>query len=56
MFVEASWRNLGLNIMFISVHAPHDMESKRGLWVQLLHLISNFFGEYIIMGDFNVVK
>ncbi|GKA35749.1 RNA-directed DNA polymerase, eukaryota, partial [Tanacetum coccineum] len=37
-------------------YAPHDMKEKHMLWDYLSHVILNWKGEVVIMGDFNEVR
>ncbi|GKD03824.1 RNA-directed DNA polymerase, eukaryota [Tanacetum coccineum] len=39
--------------MIIAVYAPHDPRDKRMLWDYLAHVINQWQGEVVIMGDFN---
>ncbi|GJR56617.1 RNA-directed DNA polymerase, eukaryota [Tanacetum coccineum] len=42
--------------MIIAVYAPHDPRDKRMLWDYLAHVINQWQGEVVIMGDFNEVR
>ncbi|GJS79967.1 RNA-directed DNA polymerase, eukaryota, reverse transcriptase zinc-binding domain protein [Tanacetum coccineum] len=42
--------------MIIVVYAPHDPCDKRMLWDYLAHVINQWQGEVVIMGDFNEVR
>ncbi|GKA16393.1 RNA-directed DNA polymerase, eukaryota [Tanacetum coccineum] len=53
--VEGNWCNGNVRVMIITVYAPQDANEKRVLWFRLHSLVSNFQGESILMGDFNVV-
>ncbi|GJY84701.1 RNA-directed DNA polymerase, eukaryota [Tanacetum coccineum] len=53
--VEGNWCNGNVRVMIITVYAPQDANEKRVLWFRLHSLVSNFQGESILMGYFNVV-
>ncbi|GJY80896.1 RNA-directed DNA polymerase, eukaryota [Tanacetum coccineum] len=42
--------------MIIAIYAPHDPRDKRMLWDYLAHVINQWHGEVVIMGDFNEVR
>ncbi|GJZ77727.1 RNA-directed DNA polymerase, eukaryota, reverse transcriptase zinc-binding domain protein [Tanacetum coccineum] len=42
--------------MIVAVYAPHDPRDKRMLWDYLAHVINQWQGEVVIMGDFNEVR
>ncbi|GJW00686.1 RNA-directed DNA polymerase, eukaryota [Tanacetum coccineum] len=44
------------DLIIIAVYAPHDLRDKRMLWDYLMHVINQWNGEVIIMGDFNEVR
>ncbi|GJX27561.1 RNA-directed DNA polymerase, eukaryota [Tanacetum coccineum] len=54
--VEGNWCNGNVRVMIITMYAPQDANEKRVLWFRLYSLVSNFQGESILMGDFNVVR
>ncbi|GJT10717.1 RNA-directed DNA polymerase, eukaryota [Tanacetum coccineum] len=45
-----------LDLMIVAVYAPHDPSDKRMLWDYLAHVINQWQGEVVIMGDFNEMK
>nr|GEY24012.1 RNA-directed DNA polymerase, eukaryota [Tanacetum cinerariifolium] len=46
----------GINRLIISVYAPQEFSKKKMLWDYLDHVITNWNGEVIVMGDFNEVR
>ncbi|GKE27020.1 RNA-directed DNA polymerase, eukaryota, partial [Tanacetum coccineum] len=56
VIVRGVWRKSGTNLIIIAVYAPHDPRDKRMLWDYLMHVINQWNGEVIIMGDFNEVR
>nr|GEZ47880.1 RNA-directed DNA polymerase, eukaryota [Tanacetum cinerariifolium] len=53
---EGSWIRSGLNLLIVVVYGPHDSRDKRMLWDYLLHMVNQWDGEVIVMGDFNEVR
>ncbi|GJS86122.1 RNA-directed DNA polymerase, eukaryota [Tanacetum coccineum] len=47
------WRSNGKSMLIISVYAPQEISEKKSLWNYLNHVVNNWKGEAIIMGDFN---
>ncbi|GJU71160.1 RNA-directed DNA polymerase, eukaryota, partial [Tanacetum coccineum] len=50
------WLLNDIDLMIIAVYAPHDPRDKRMLWDYLAHVINQWQGEVVIMGDFNEVR
>nr|GEW75572.1 RNA-directed DNA polymerase, eukaryota, reverse transcriptase zinc-binding domain protein [Tanacetum cinerariifolium] len=50
------WIKNGIDILIIVVYAPHDSRDKRMLWDYLVHVVNQWHGEVVIMGDFNEVR
>nr|GEX00497.1 RNA-directed DNA polymerase, eukaryota [Tanacetum cinerariifolium] len=46
----------GKSFLIISVYAPQELTEKKLLWDYLCHVIANWKGEVIVMGDFNEVR
>ncbi|GJS03718.1 RNA-directed DNA polymerase, eukaryota [Tanacetum coccineum] len=46
----------GKLLLIISVYAPQELSEKKSLWDYLCHVIDNWKGSVIIMGDFNEVR
>nr|GEV92364.1 hypothetical protein [Tanacetum cinerariifolium] len=57
--VKCCWGNYdfdGVNLLIISVYAPQEYAEKKTLWDYLVHVISKWDEEVIVMGDFNEVR
>ncbi|GKE36385.1 RNA-directed DNA polymerase, eukaryota, partial [Tanacetum coccineum] len=50
------WLKTGKNLLIVAVYAPHDLKDKRMPWDYLVHEITKWHGEVVIMGDFNEVR
>nr|GEU32912.1 RNA-directed DNA polymerase, eukaryota [Tanacetum cinerariifolium] len=50
------WIKNGTDLIIIVVYAPHDSRDKRMLWDYLVHVVNQWHGEVVIMGDFNKVR
>ncbi|XP_022031449.1 uncharacterized protein LOC110932421 [Helianthus annuus] len=48
--------NGGGEINVVNVYAPHDINLKKDLWVELTSLMTTYNGAWILMGDFNCVR
>nr|GEV79630.1 RNA-directed DNA polymerase, eukaryota, reverse transcriptase zinc-binding domain protein [Tanacetum cinerariifolium] len=51
-----SWLCSGVNLLIISVYAPQEYAKKKMLCNYLVHVISKWDGEVIVMEDFNEVR
>ncbi|GKF32034.1 RNA-directed DNA polymerase, eukaryota, partial [Tanacetum coccineum] len=56
VMIRGVWLKSGKDFLIVSVYAPHDMKDKIMLWDYLLHVIQEWNGEVILMGDFNEVR
>nr|GEY33496.1 putative RNA-directed DNA polymerase, eukaryota, reverse transcriptase zinc-binding domain protein [Tanacetum cinerariifolium] len=56
VMVRGVWRQNGMELLLITVYAPHDFKETLLLWDYLNHTIGRWKGEVIIMGDFNEVR
>ncbi|GKD23981.1 RNA-directed DNA polymerase, eukaryota [Tanacetum coccineum] len=54
--IRGVWLKTGKDFLIVSVYAPHDMKEKHMLWDYLSHVILNWKGEVVIMGDFNELE
>nr|GEY50189.1 RNA-directed DNA polymerase, eukaryota [Tanacetum cinerariifolium] len=52
VMLGGSWLCSGVNLLIISVYAPQEYAGKKLLWDYLVHVISKWDGEVIVMGDF----
>ncbi|GJU18148.1 RNA-directed DNA polymerase, eukaryota [Tanacetum coccineum] len=55
VMVRGTWVTNGKVLLIISVYAPQDLTEKKMLWDYLCHVIANWKGEVIVIGDFNEV-
>nr|GEX19472.1 RNA-directed DNA polymerase, eukaryota [Tanacetum cinerariifolium] len=46
----------GIDLTIIAVYAPHDLRDKFMLWEYLGHVVNQWHGKVVIMGDFNEVR
>ncbi|GJS61352.1 RNA-directed DNA polymerase, eukaryota [Tanacetum coccineum] len=56
IMIRGDWLSNGKSVLIISVYAPQELSEKKMLWDYLNHVIVNWKGEVIIMGDFNEVR
>ncbi|GJW68875.1 RNA-directed DNA polymerase, eukaryota, reverse transcriptase zinc-binding domain protein [Tanacetum coccineum] len=54
--ITGVWIPNAKKCLIISVYAPQEVSEKKMLWSYLNHVIDNWSGETIIMGDFNEVR
>nr|GFA76402.1 RNA-directed DNA polymerase, eukaryota, reverse transcriptase zinc-binding domain protein [Tanacetum cinerariifolium] len=52
VMIGVSWLCSGVNLLIISVYAPQEYAEKKMLWDYMVHVISKWDGEVIVMGDF----
>ncbi|GJR59555.1 RNA-directed DNA polymerase, eukaryota [Tanacetum coccineum] len=55
VMIQGNWVSNGKLLLIISVYAPQELSEKKSLWDYLCHVIDNWKGSVIIMGDFNEV-
>ncbi|GKF26859.1 RNA-directed DNA polymerase, eukaryota, reverse transcriptase zinc-binding domain protein [Tanacetum coccineum] len=53
--VRGDWIPNGTKLLIISIYAPQDLCEKKMLWDYLSHVIAQWAGEVVVMGDFNEV-
>ncbi|GJU57394.1 RNA-directed DNA polymerase, eukaryota [Tanacetum coccineum] len=56
IIIRGVWLLNGIDLMIIAVYGPHDPRDKLMLWDYLAHVINQWQGEVVIMGDFNEVR
>nr|GEU36328.1 RNA-directed DNA polymerase, eukaryota, reverse transcriptase zinc-binding domain protein [Tanacetum cinerariifolium] len=56
IMVRGVWHQSGKELLIIVVYAPHDLSEKKVLWEYLVHVISKWNGEVVLIGDFNEVQ
>nr|GEU68640.1 RNA-directed DNA polymerase, eukaryota, reverse transcriptase zinc-binding domain protein [Tanacetum cinerariifolium] len=54
--VRGVWLKTGVDILMVVVYAPQELRDKCILWEYLEHVINQWDGEVVIMGDFNEVR
>ncbi|GJR29057.1 RNA-directed DNA polymerase, eukaryota [Tanacetum coccineum] len=54
--IQGVWIPNARKCLIISIYAPQEISEKKMLWNYLNHVIENWSGETIIMGDFNEVR
>ncbi|PWA41429.1 RNA-directed DNA polymerase, eukaryota, Reverse transcriptase zinc-binding domain protein [Artemisia annua] len=50
------WIKNGTDLLIIVVYAPQDSRDKCMMWDYLVHVVNQWHGEVVIMGDFNEVQ
>ncbi|GJU28791.1 RNA-directed DNA polymerase, eukaryota, reverse transcriptase zinc-binding domain protein [Tanacetum coccineum] len=56
VYVRGDWIPNGTKLLIISIYAPQDLSEKKMLWDYLSHVIAQWAGEVVVMGDFNEVR
>ncbi|GJU25335.1 RNA-directed DNA polymerase, eukaryota [Tanacetum coccineum] len=56
VMIQGNWVSNGKLLLIILVYAPQELSEKKSLWDYLCHVIDNWKGSVIIMGDFNEVR
>nr|GEU53246.1 RNA-directed DNA polymerase, eukaryota, reverse transcriptase zinc-binding domain protein [Tanacetum cinerariifolium] len=56
VMIRGVWLKTGVNLLIVAVYAPHDPRDKRMLWEYLVHVINQWNGEVVIMGDFKELR
>nr|GEV20669.1 RNA-directed DNA polymerase, eukaryota [Tanacetum cinerariifolium] len=56
IMIRGMWLKTGVNLLIVAVYAPHDLRGKRMLWDYLTHVINQWDGKVVTMGDFNDVR
>ncbi|GJT49390.1 RNA-directed DNA polymerase, eukaryota [Tanacetum coccineum] len=54
--ISGTWVSSSTKLLLISVYAPQDVTERRALWDYIGHLIDQWDGEYVVLGDFNEVR
>ncbi|GJZ69585.1 RNA-directed DNA polymerase, eukaryota [Tanacetum coccineum] len=55
VILRGNWVSNGKLLLIISMYAPQELAEKKLVWDYLGHVMANWKGEVIIMGDFNEV-
>nr|GEX57073.1 RNA-directed DNA polymerase, eukaryota, reverse transcriptase zinc-binding domain protein [Tanacetum cinerariifolium] len=53
IMIRGVWLKTGVNNLIVAVYAPYDLRDKRMLWDYLAHVINQWDGDVVTMGDFN---
>ncbi|GJS77657.1 RNA-directed DNA polymerase, eukaryota [Tanacetum coccineum] len=56
VMIRGVWVPNGKKLLIISVYAPQELNEKKMLWDYISHVMSNWKGDVVIMGDFNEVR
>ena len=54
--IRGLWLKSGVDLLIFVVYGPHDYRDKRSMWEYMVHTISKWDGEVVVMGDFNEVR
>ncbi|GKB40445.1 RNA-directed DNA polymerase, eukaryota [Tanacetum coccineum] len=54
--IRGVWLKTGNDLLIVLVYSPQELNEKKMLWDYLTHVINNWKGKVIIMGDFNEVR
>ncbi|GJU61783.1 RNA-directed DNA polymerase, eukaryota [Tanacetum coccineum] len=54
VMVKGDWILNGTKLLIISIYAPQDLSEKKMLCDYLSHVIAQWAGEVVVMGDFNL--
>ncbi|GJW36656.1 RNA-directed DNA polymerase, eukaryota [Tanacetum coccineum] len=56
VMIRGVWVPNGKKLLIISVYAPQEFNEKKMLWDYISHVMSNWKGDVVVMGDFNEVR
>ncbi|GJZ68953.1 RNA-directed DNA polymerase, eukaryota, reverse transcriptase zinc-binding domain protein [Tanacetum coccineum] len=56
VMVRGDWVPNGTKLLIISVYAPQELTKKKKLWDYLSHVMAQWEGDVVVMGDFNEVR
>ncbi|GJX11990.1 RNA-directed DNA polymerase, eukaryota [Tanacetum coccineum] len=56
VIVRGKWLKRDIDLLIVAIYAPHDPRDKRMVWDYLSHVINQWKGSVVIMGDFNEVR
>ncbi|GJV74554.1 RNA-directed DNA polymerase, eukaryota [Tanacetum coccineum] len=54
--IRGMWNSSSTKLLIVSVYAPQDLSERKTLWEYISHLIDQWDGECVILGDFNEVR
>nr|GEX14483.1 RNA-directed DNA polymerase, eukaryota [Tanacetum cinerariifolium] len=53
IMIRGVWLKSGVNLLILTAYTPYDLRDKRMLWDYFEHVINQWDGEVVTMGDFN---
>ncbi|GKF71722.1 RNA-directed DNA polymerase, eukaryota [Tanacetum coccineum] len=56
VIVRGVWLKSGIDLMIVIVYAPQEAKEKRMLWDYFAHVLNQWVGKLVMMGDFNDVR
>nr|GFB44509.1 RNA-directed DNA polymerase, eukaryota [Tanacetum cinerariifolium] len=56
VIIRGKWLKNDSDLMLVTVYAPHDPRNKRMVWEYLTHVINQWNGNVVVLGDFNEVR
>nr|GFD15610.1 RNA-directed DNA polymerase, eukaryota [Tanacetum cinerariifolium] len=56
VIIRGKWLKNDSDLMLVAVYAPHDPRDKRMVWEYLTHVINQWNGNVVVLGDFNEVR
>nr|GEW91461.1 RNA-directed DNA polymerase, eukaryota [Tanacetum cinerariifolium] len=56
IIVRGKWLKRDIDLLIVAIYAPHDPRDKRMVWDYLSHVINQWKGSVVIIGDFNEVR
>ncbi|GJX01702.1 RNA-directed DNA polymerase, eukaryota [Tanacetum coccineum] len=56
VIVRGKWLKKDIDLLIVAIYAPHDPRDKTMVWDYLSHVINQWKGSVVIMGDFNEVR
>nr|GEW04330.1 RNA-directed DNA polymerase, eukaryota [Tanacetum cinerariifolium] len=54
--IRGTWSSSSTKLLIVSAYAPQDLSERKTLWEYISHLIDQWDGECVILGDFNEVR
>ncbi|GJW99297.1 RNA-directed DNA polymerase, eukaryota [Tanacetum coccineum] len=56
LLCSSTWTSTSTKLLIVSVYAPQDLSERKSLWDYIHHMIDQWVGESVILGDFNEVR
>ncbi|GKA72921.1 RNA-directed DNA polymerase, eukaryota, partial [Tanacetum coccineum] len=54
--IRGTWTSTSTKLLIVYVYAPQDLSERKSLWDYIHHMIDQWVGESVILGDFNEVR